>query len=99
MGTTYSTTLLTQEKRYANPRHKVKRQQYNKFGNLAEREWSVDGRFSRLAKALDGVIQRVFGDGTVLADEVTVPSMNEDGVEDINLGFVLPFVNAIAMAC
>jgi hypothetical protein len=83
--------IARQQKEYRHPNvgYKVHRQQYDELGNLAEREGRVHRRACRLAQSADGVVQRIFGDGSVFADEVFVAFVDEDSVENVDLGLVL----------
>jgi len=87
--------IARQQKKYRHPDvwYKVHRQQDDELGDLAEGERRVDRGTCRLAESADGVVQRIFSDGSVFANEVFVAFVDEDGVEYIDLGFILDSVS------
>lgn len=54
--------------------YEVEREENDELRDLAEREWSVDGRLSRQrsSKALYGIVQRLLGDRTIPSHQVFI---------------------------
>ena len=83
--------ISRQQKKYwhSDIGYKVHRQQDHKLSDLAERKGRIDRRAYGLAEAAYGVVEGIFADGAMFANEVFVTFVDEDGVEDVDLGLVL----------
>ena len=82
-----SITSQDQEHRRARHRYQVEGKKDDELGDLSEGKGRVDGRHGGLAELL----YRVFAIGVENArsrDQVFVALLDEDGVEDVNEGFV-----------
>jgi hypothetical protein len=78
-------TRQQEEQRHANIRHKVDWKQDDEFSNLAKRKWGIYRGPRRPSEAPDRIVQSIFRDGAVLPNEVFIATMNENGIEDVNL--------------
>lgn len=89
-----SAVAREQEKHgHADIRDEVEGQQDDELGDLAERKGRIDGGARWPAQPTDRVVERVFGDGTVLSYQILVAFVYHNRVKDVDLRFVLEEVN------
>jgi hypothetical protein len=84
-----SISCQQEEYRHTDVWYEVDGQQNDELRDLAEGEGRVDGGACGLAKSADGIVQGIFGEGSVLADKVFVAFEDQDSIEDVDLSFIL----------